>query len=394
MEGISHEACSFAGTQRLGKLIAICDDNGISIDGDVSGWFTEDIAMRFRAYGWHVVPGVDGHHPEAIHVALDDARRCIDRPSLVCCRTLIGWGAPNKQGDASAHGAPLGADEVALTRNRIDWPFAPFEIPDDVRSAWDARPTGAAAERKWRSTFDRYQRAHPELAAELLRRTDEILPSDWTSVVGSLVAESDARAASVATRKSSQQALESSAGSLPELVGGSADLTGSNLTRWSYSQPNQKRTEQQCDAVARGAYVLRDCGAPPDVVVIATGSEVSLAVEGAELAASRGIHVRVVSMPSSDCFDRQDAAYPESVLPSRIRARLAIEAGVSDWWRKNVGLDGLVVGVDRFGESAPAADLFVHFGFTPDAVAEAIASLAGAPSTQGPFFDREESRCH
>ena len=524
MEGISHEACSLAGTQRLGKLIVIYDDNGISIDGDVSGWFTEDVAMRFRAYGWHVVPRVDGHHPESIRVALDEARACIDRPSLLCCRTLIGWGAPNKQGHESAHGAPLGTDEIALARQKIDWPFAPFEVPGDVQDAWDARAAGAAAERAWQAKFDQYRLAHPELAAELLRRTSETLPSSWPTTAGSLVTGADGRADSVATRKASQQALDSFAGALPELVGGSADLTGSNLTRWSDSQPmtahspdgnyiyygvrefamaaiangialhrgfipysgtflmfseyarnavrmaalmrvrsifvfthdsiglgedgpthqaveqaatlrlmpncsvwrpcdavetavawraaiertdgptclllsrqavpHHVRTEQQRDAIVRGGYVLRDCDGTPQVIVIATGSEVSPAVEGAELAARRGVQVRVVSMPSTDCFERQDAPYRESVLPSRVRARLAVEAGISDWWRKYVGLDGVVMGVDRFGESAPAAELFEHFGFTPEAVYQAILSLAYVPPAAAPNHEQEEVRCH
>ena len=524
MEGISHEACSLAGTQRLGKLIVIYDDNGISIDGAVSGWFTEDVAMRFRAYGWHVVPRVEGHHPESVRAALDEARACTDRPSLLCCRTLIGWGAPNKQGHESAHGAPLGTDEIALARERIDWPFAPFEVPSDVQDAWDARAAGAAAERAWQVKFDQYRLAHPELAAELLRRTSESLPSSWPATASSMVTGADGRAVSVATRKASQQALDSFAGALPELVGGSADLTGSNLTRWSDSQPmtaespdgnyiyygvrefamaaiangialhrgfipysgtflmfseyarnavrmaalmrvrsifvfthdsiglgedgpthqaveqaatlrlmpncsvwrpcdavetavawraaiertdgptclllsrqgvpHQVRTEQQRDAIARGGYVLCDCDGTPQVIAIATGSEVSPAVEGARLAARRGVRVRVVSMPSADCFERQDAAYRESVLPSRVRARLAIEAGVSDWWRKYVGLDGVVMGVDRFGESAPAAELFEHFGFTPQAVSQAISSLAYVPPAATPNHEREESPCH
>jgi len=524
MEGISHEACSFAGTQRLGKLIVVYDDNGISIDGRVTGWFTEDVAARFGAYGWHVVAGVDGHDPQSIRAAIDEARIRTDRPSLICCKTVIGWGAPNKQGDTSVHGAPLGAEEVAWTRENIEWPFAAFEIPPAIRQAWDARPAGEAAETRWQSTFDRYRRAHPELAAELVRRTMGALPMGWPDAARALVADADARTASVATRKASQQALESLARSLPELIGGSADLTGSNLTRWSdaepitadrpdgsyihfgarefamaaiangialhggfipysgtflmfseyarnalrmaalmgvrsifvfthdsiglgedgpthqaveqaatlrlmpncsvwrpcdavetavawraaierrdgptcllltrQSVPHQPRTEAQRNAIAKGGYVLRDCEGTPDVIVIATGSEVQPALEGAERAARGGVRVRVVSMPSADRFERQDAEYRESVLPSRVRARLAVEAGVSDWWRKYVGLDGAVVGIDRFGESAPAAALFEHFALTGEAVAGAISSLAAALHEGGAMNEHGESPCH
>lgn len=524
MEGISHEACSFAGTQRLGKLIVVYDDNGISIDGRVAGWYTEDVAARFGAYGWHVVAGVDGHDPQSIREAIDEARIRTDRPSLICSATVIGWGAPGKQGDASAHGAPLGKEEVACTRENIEWPFAPFEIPSAIRQAWDALAAGEAAETRWQSTFDRYRRAHPDLAAELVRRTMGALPMSWPDAARALVASADARAASVATRKASQQALESLARALPELIGGSADLTGSNLTRWSDAEPitaerpdgsyihfgvrefamaaiangialhggfipysgtflmfseyarnalrmaalmgvrsifvfthdsiglgedgpthqaveqaatlrlmpncsvwrpcdavetavawraaierrngptcllltrqsvgHQPRTESQRDAIARGGYVLRECEGTPDVIVIATGSEIQPALEGAEVAVHGGVRVRVVSMPSADRFERQDAAYRESVLPAGVRARLAVEAGVSDWWRKYVGLDGAVIGIDRFGESAPAAVLFEHFGLTAKAVADAISSLAAALPGDGATHEHGESRCH
>ncbi len=505
MEGISHEACSLAGTLGLGKLVAFWDDNGISIDGEVGGWFTDDTPARFRAYGWHVVELVDGHDPAAVARAIDEARAETDRPSLICCRTIIGWGSPGKQGTESCHGAPLGEEEVAKVRETIGWPHPPFEVPADIYQAWSARESGAAAEANWRKRFGAYRDAYPELAAEFDRRMNGELPADFAQVAADYVARTVAEGATIASRKASQNSLEALAPALPELVGGSADLAGSNLTLWSGSVPLsrgvddgnyiyfgvrefamaaicngialhrgvipygatflmfseyarnalrmaalmqvrsifvfthdsiglgedgpthqaveqastlrliprmsvwrpcdtvetavawrealargdgpscllfsrqnlpfQARDAGQVEAIARGGYVLRDCEGEPEAVIIATGSEVALAVDAWQRLGDEGRRVRVVSMPSTDAFDRQDAAYRESVLPAAVTARVAVEAGVTDYWRKYVGLDGRVVGIDTFGESAPADAVFAHFGFTVDNVVDNVRAL-------------------
>ncbi len=513
MEGISHEASSLAGTLGLGKLIVFYDDNGISIDGPVEGWFTDDTTKRFESYRWHVVPRVDGHDPNAVRTAIEEARGETGRPSLICCQTQIGWGSPNKQGSESAHGAALGAEEVALTRKHIGWPHAPFVVPDEVYAGWDARAAGREREARWKQTFDAYARAHPELAAELERRARGDLPAQWDAAARRFIEEVQSSAPKIATRKASLNTLEAYGQSLPELIGGSADLTGSNLTKWSGSRvlgaaerdanyiyygvrefgmsainsgialhaglipysgtfltfsdyarnavrmaalmrlrnifvythdsiglgedgpthqaiehaaslrliPNvslwrpcdavesavawqaaierrdgptcllftrqsvahQPRTPEQLDAIRRGGYVLVDGGGEPDVILIATGSEVALAVAAAAEAQAEGITARVVSLPSTDVFDAQDREYREAVLPRRVRARVAVEAGVSGGWHKYVGTVGKIVGIDRFGESAPAAVVFEHFGFTVEnvvaAARSALAETEGAP---------------
>jgi transketolase len=506
MEGISHEACSFAGTLGLGKLIAVYDDNGISIDGHVDGWFTDDTPARFAAYGWHVVRDVDGHDAEAVARALHEARSVNDRPSLICARTVIGFGAPNLCGSHDCHGAPLGDAEIAAARENLSWPHAPFEVPESIYTGWDARTRGAAAEAEWNAGFAAYRAAHPELAAELERRLVGQLPADWAERSAAAIAAVAAEAPKVATRKASQQALERFGPLLPEFFGGSADLTGSNLTAWSGSRPfshnaqdgnylsfgvrefgmaaiangmalhgglvpyvgtflvfsdyarnairmaalmrqrvihvlthdsiglgedgpthqpiehvaslrlipnvdlwrpcdavetavawqqaieradgpsclaltrqgvpPQPRDADQLAAIARGGYVLRDCAGTPELILIATGSEVALAVAAAERLAGR--RVRVVSLPCWERFAAQDAAYREAVLPASVSARVAVEAGVSAAWYRYVGLGGAVVGIDHFGASAPAGELFEHFGFTVDGVvAAAERVLAG-----------------
>ena len=516
MEGISHEACSLAGTLGLGKIIVFWDDNGVSIDGDVEGWFTDDTPRRFEAYGWHVVRDVDGHDWRAVEAAIEAARAEGGRPSLLCCRTTIGWGAPTKAGTASTHGAPLGADEVAGAREAMGWPHPPFVVPDDVRAGWDARARGAEAEAKWRERMEAYRAAWPELAEELERRLAGALPADWSSVSEAAIADIAGEGAVAATRKASQIALERFAPHLPELVGGSADLTGSNLTEWTGSRPigrdapdgnyiyfgvrefamcaivngmalhggvipyagtflvfsdyarnairmaalmrlrgvfvlthdsiglgedgpthqavehapslrlvpnlsvwrpcdtveaaaawryaieredgpvclllsrqgvpHQARTQRQIDAIGRGGYVLvpEPEGRRPDAVIIATGSEVGLAVEVAAALGEDGHAIRVVSMPSTDVFDAEDSAYRAEVLPAGV-PRVAVEASHPDGWRKYVGLDGLAIGVATFGESAPAADVYRHFGLTAEAVAEAVrARLDGAGAAAAP----------
>ena len=505
MEGISHEACSLAGTLGLGKLIAFWDDNGISIDGEVGGWFTDDTPARFRAYGWHVIEHVSGHDPQAISQAISDARQESDKPSLICCRTVIGWGSPNKQGKESCHGAPLGDDEIALTRDALQWPHAPFEIPDQVRNAWDATTRGSAQENEWRERFEAYRTAYPDLASEFERRTAGELPTDWTQASQAFMDTVDADGPTVASRKASQLALEGFGPLLPELIGGSADLAGSNLTLWSGSKgisrdeadgnyiyfgvrefamaalgnglalhggfipysatflvfsdyarnalrmaalmkirqifvfthdsiglgedgpthqpvehtaslrlipgmslwrpcdavetavawhcaierndgptslalsrqnlPHQIRDSAQIRNIARGGYTLIDCEGEPEAIIIATGSEVALATDAATLLKEKGRRVRVVSMPSTDVFDAQKDSYRQSVLPSAIKARVAVEAGVTDGWLKYVGLEGAVVGLDRFGESAPAEEAFKFFGFTAENVAQQVESL-------------------
>ncbi len=494
MEGISHEACSLAGTLKLGKLICLYDDNGISIDGEVAGWFTDDTAARFRAYGWQVIDAVDGHDPAAIGAAIDDALADTARPSLVCCKTVIGFGAPNKQGTASTHGAPLGEDEVAASRETLGWHHPPFEIPAAIRAAWDATERGQALEAEWQQRFDAYQAEHPALAAEFLRRQHGELPADWARHADDAIAAIDAEGADMATRKASLVALNAFAPQLPELVGGSADLTGSNLTLHGGSKPlngddasgnyiyfgvrefgmsaicngiglhgglipycgtflvfsdyarsavrmaalmrvqnifvythdsiglgedgpthqpvehvaslrlmpnmrvwrpcdtvetavawrdaierrdgptslvltrqgvpHQQRSDAVRACVGRGGYVLSDGDADPELIIIATGSEVALAQGAAQQLGQDGIAVRVVSMPCVELFDSQPEDYRASVLPPAVRARVAVEAGVTDTWWRFVGPQGRVVGLDSFGASAPAPALFEHFGFS------------------------------
>ena len=505
MEGISHEACSLAGTLGLGKLIAFWDDNGISIDGEVSGWFTDDTPARFRAYGWQVIEEVDGHDPQAISQAIHEAQGDSDRPSLICCRTVIGWGSPNKQGKESCHGAPLGDDEIVLTREALGWSHEPFEIPDDVREAWDATAQGTSRENEWRERFEAYRAEHPSLASEFERRMAGEFPQDWTENSQAFIDSVNADTLTVASRKASQLVLDGFGPLLPELIGGSADLAGSNLTLWSGSKgisrddaagnyiyfgvrefamaalgngltlhgglipysatflvfsdyarnalrmaalmkirqvfvfthdsiglgedgpthqpvehtaslrlipnmslwrpcdavetavawrcaiertdgptslalsrqnlPHQARDAVQISNIAKGGYVLLDCEGAPDAIIIATGSEIALAMDAAAALREKGRQIRVVSMPSTDVFDAQDEAYRDAVLPPSVTARVAVEAGVTAGWLKYVGLDGAVVGIDRFGESAPADEAFKYFGFTVDNVAAQVESL-------------------
>ena len=505
MEGISHEACSLAGTLGLGKLTAFWDDNGISIDGNVQGWFTDDTPARFRAYGWQVIENIDGHDPQAIAKAIDEAQADTAHPSLICCRTVIGWGSPNKQGKESCHGAPLGDEEIALTREALGWTHAPFEVPDDVRSAWSATESGAAMEQDWQGRFEAYRTDHPELAGEFERRMAGVLPENWTEKADAFIASVNTDAKTVASRKASQMALDGFGPLLKELIGGSADLAGSNLTLWSGSKgissddasgnyvyfgvrefgmaalcnglalhgglipysatflvfadyarnalrmaalmkirqvfvfthdsiglgedgpthqpvehvaslrlipnmsvwrpcdvvetaiawrcalerdngpsslalsrqnlPYQARDAAQILDIARGGYVLADCDGTPEAIIIATGSEVMLAMDAAIVLREKGRRIRVVSMPCADVFDAQDAAYREAVLPAAISARVAVEAGVTSGWLKYVGLQGSVVGIDSFGESAPAEAAFEHFGFTVDNVVSHIEPL-------------------
>jgi transketolase len=494
MEGISHEACSLAGTLKLGKLICLYDDNDISIDGEVAGWFTDDTAGRFSAYGWQVIDKVDGHDSAAVAAAIDQALSDTERPSLICCKTVIGFGAPNKQGTASTHGAPLGDEEVAASRAELGWDYPPFEIPQEILDGWNALDRGARYEHEWADRFATYGEAHPQLAQELERRMQGKLPQDWNAYADKAVAEINAAAADIATRKASLVALNAFAPALPELAGGSADLTGSNLTKHNHSTvisgddasgnyvyfgvrefgmsaicnglglhggvipysgtflvfsdyarnalrmaalmevqnifiythdsiglgedgpthqpvehlaslrimpnmrvwrpcdavetaiawrdaierrngptslvltrqglPHQERNEAQLAAVSRGAYVLRDGTGEPDIILIATGSEVALATAAAAELAADGVNARVVSMPCTDLFAAQSEAYREQVLPSGISRRVAIEAGVSAGWWQYVGERGRIIGLDRFGASAPAGDLFEHFGFS------------------------------
>jgi transketolase len=494
MEGISHEVCSFAGTLKLGKLICIYDDNNISIDGEVGGWFTDDTPGRFAAYGWQVIPDVDGHDSAAIAKAIDAALTDGTRPTLICCKTIIGFGAPNKQGTASTHGAPLGEAEIAAARKQLGWTSPPFEIPDGIAAAWNAVEKGAAAEKAWEQLFVGYRKAHPGLAAELQRRIAGRLPDGWDRFAAAAIAGIDAAGATMATRKASLVALNALAPALPELVGGSADLTGSNLTLHEGSRvitghdasgnylhfgvrefgmsaldsgvglhgafipysgtfltfsdyarnalrmaalmqlqhifvythdsiglgedgpthqpvehvaslrimpnmrvwrpcdsvetvvawrdaierrdgptslvltrqnlPHQQRTKQQVAEIARGGYVLKDCKGAPRLLLIATGSEVALAVDAANQLAGDGIAVRVVSMPCTSLFDAQPDDYRQSVLPAELTARVVIEAGVTENWWRVAGPLGRVIGLNRFGESAPAEQLFEHFGFS------------------------------
>jgi len=503
MEGISHEACSLAGTLGLGKLIAFWDDNGISIDGHVDGWFTDDTPKRFEAYGWHVVADVDGHDPVAIQQAIDAARSETGRPSMICCKTTIGYGSPNKAGSHSCHGAPLGDEEVTLTRKELGWDHEPFVVPADIYAGWDAKERGASTENAWNERFAAYEAAYPDLAAEYLRRMAGDLPSDWDRKSAEFIAATDAKGDSLATRQASLKAIEGYAPLLPELFGGSADLGCSNLTEWSgykpmradtpasnyvnygvrefgmsamvnglalhggfipfgatflmfseYARnalrmaalmkvqsifvythdsiglgedgpthqaieqiptlrlipgmsiwrpcdtvesavcwkdaierrdgpsclifsrqglPHQTRTREQIANISKGGYILKDCEGTPEAIIIATGSEVALAMGAAGELPDRKI--RVVSMPSTTIFDAQDEAYRESVLPSGVTARVAVEAAVTDGWYKYVGMNGKVVGINRFGESAPAGLLFKEFGFTVENVVKAVNSV-------------------
>ena len=511
MEGVSHEAASLAGTWGLGKLVAFWDDNRISIDGNTAGWFTDDTPARFEAYGWRVIRDVDGHDAKAIDAAIREATASSDRPVLVCCRTTIGFGSPNKAGSEATHGAPLGADEIAGTRKALGWEHAPFEIPAQIAEGWDARAKGSEREARWDSAFQAYAAAFPELAEELQRRSRGELPEGFAAAADAYIAKLQADGPTVASRKASQMAIEAYAPHLPELVGGSADLAGSNLTMWSDSQDvagdygpeegrdanyvyygvrefgmsaisnglalhggfvpydatflvfsdyarnavrmsalmgtraihvythdsiglgedgpthqpvehlaslraipendvwrpcdavesavawkaaierhdgpgclvfsrqnlaHQARTDEQVGQIARGGYVLADAeGGAPEVILIATGSEVGIAMEAKAALDAAGTPTRVVSMPSTDVFDRQDAGYRESVLPNAVRRRVAVEAGITDFWRKYVGLDGAVIGIDRFGASAPGGVLFKHFGFTAEAIIEAAKAL-------------------
>ncbi|MDX1343032.1 MAG: transketolase [Reinekea sp.] len=500
MEGISHEVCSLAGTLGLGKLIAFYDDNGISIDGEVEGWFTDDTVKRFESYGWQVIPRVNGHDPEEIKQAIETARANTEQPTLICCKTIIGFGSPNKEGKEDCHGAPLGDDEIALTRERLGWKHPAFEIPADIKSAWDAKAEGARQEAAWDEKFVAYKAAYPELADEFVRRMNGELPGNFAEIAEKFIADVNSKAETIASRKASQNSIEALAPALPELFGGSADLAGSNLTLWSGAQgvsaadpsgnycfygvrefgmsaimngiclhgglkpygatffifmeyarnavrmaalmklplihvythdsiglgedgpthqpveqlaamratpnlntwrpadavesavawvvaiestetpnalvfsrqnlPHCERTATQINDIRKGGYVLQAVE-KPDAVLIATGSEVALAVEAAEKLAAKGKKVQVVSMPCTDVYDQQDASYKDSVMPAGVK-RFAIEAGAKDFWYKYVGLEGGIIGMESFGESAPAGELFKHFGITSDALVELV----------------------
>ncbi|CDT40242.1 transketolase [Vibrio crassostreae] len=504
MEGISHEACSLAGTLGLGKLVAFWDDNGISIDGEVEGWFSDDTPKRFEAYGWHVIPAVDGHDSDAINAAIE-AAKADPRPTLICTKTIIGFGSPNKAGTHDCHGAPLGADEITATKAALGWEHGPFEIPADIAAEWNAKEVGAAKEAAWNAKFDAYAAAYPELAAEFKRRTNGELPAEWEEKANAIIADLQANPANIASRKASQNALEAFGQMLPEFMGGSADLAPSNLTMWSGSKsleatdfsgnyihygvrefgmtaimngialhggfvpygatflmfmeyarnamrmaalmkvqniqvythdsiglgedgpthqpveqiaslrltPNmstwrpcdqvesavawklaierkdgpsslifsrqnlaqQDRNAEQVANIAKGGYILKDCEGKPELIIIATGSEVELAVEAAAQLTAEGKAVRVVSMPATDAFDKQDAEYRESVLPSDVTARIAVEAGIADFWYKYVGFGGKIIGMTTFGESAPAGELFKMFGFTTENVVNTAKEL-------------------
>ncbi|CCK74286.1 MAG: transketolase [Oleispira antarctica] len=502
MEGISHEACSLAGTLGLGKLIAFYDDNGISIDGEVEGWFTDDTVQRFQSYGWQVIPKVNGHDPEEIKAAIENAKENTEQPTLICCKTIIGFGSPNKEGKEDCHGAPLGDDEIALTRERLGWKYGAFEIPEDVYNGWDAKITGVEKESSWNDKFAAYTAEFPELAAEYKRRMAGELPADFTAHADAYIAECQEKGESIASRKASQNTLNAFGPKLPEFLGGSADLAGSNLTLWKgcegvsaedasgnymfygvrefamsammngialhkgfvpygatflmfmeYARnavrmaalmkqraifvythdsiglgedgpthqpveqvaslrntpnmhawrpcdavesavswksaierfdgpsalifsrqglPHQERSTQQVADIAKGAYILKDSIGTPEAILIATGSEVGLAMDAAKELEAKGKNIRVVSMPCAEIFCKQDAAYIESVLPASVAARVAVEALHKDYWYKFVGLNGAIVGMDTFGESAPIADLMKHFGFTVEKVVAAV----------------------
>ncbi len=502
MEGISHEACSLAGTWGLGNLIAFWDDNNISIDGHIDGWYTDDTVKRFEAYGWHVV-SVDGHDSDAINAAITAAKAVKDKPSMICCKTIIGFGSPNKSASHDCHGAALGEEEVALTRKELGWDSAPFEIPADVYEGWDAKASGADKEAAWNAKFDAYAAEYPELAAEFKRRMAGELPANWKQATDAVIADTNEKAASVASRKASQNAIAALAPVLPEFLGGSADLTGSNLTScdsfkhvsgkepgnyisygvrefgmyaimngmalhgglipfggtfhmfsdyaksalrmaalmkvrtiavlthdsigqgedgpthqpientsamryipnmdvwrpadsvevavaWTAAVeridgpsslvlsrqgiPGRSHDAADFDAMRKGAYVLSEANGAADVIIIATGSEVDLAAKAQEALAADGVNARVVSMPSTNVFDRQDQAYKDSVLTPGVK-RVAVEAGITDFWRKYVGLEGAVVGINTFGESAPGGVLLEHFGFTVENVVKTVKSV-------------------
>lgn len=506
MEGISHEACSLAGTLGLGKLIAFYDDNGISIDGEVEGWFTDDTVQRFQSYGWQVIPKVDGHNPEEIRAAIENAKENPDQPTLICCKTIIGFGSPNKEGKEDCHGAPLGDDEIKLTKERLGWKYGAFEIPEDIYNGWDARISGVEKESSWNDKFAAYTAEFPELAAEYKRRMAGDLPADFSAQADAYIAECQEKGETIASRKASQNTLNAFGPKLPEFLGGSADLAGSNLTLWEGCQgvsaedasgnymfygvrefamsammngialhrgfvpygatflmfmeyarnavrmaalmkqrsifvythdsiglgedgpthqpveqvaslrntpnmhawrpcdavesavcwksaiertdgpsalifsrqalPHQERSEAQVADIAKGAYILKDSinakTGTPDAILIATGSEVGLAMDSAKALEAKGKNIRVVSMPCAEIFCKQDAAYIESVLPASVSARVAVEALHKDYWYKFVGLNGAIVGMDTFGESAPIADLMKHFGFTVEKVVAAV----------------------
>ncbi|MBO9495046.1 transketolase [Thalassotalea sp. G20_0] len=507
MEGISHEVCSLAGTLGLGKLVAFYDDNGISIDGEVEGWFTDDTVKRFEAYNWHVIPAVDGHDPEAIKAAIEAARAEQDKPTLICCKTIIGFGSPNKAGKEECHGAPLGDDEIKLTRERLGWQHAPFEVPADIYNQWNATAAGAIKESAWNEKFAAYQAQYPELAAEFTRRQKGDLPADFAEKASAYIKSCQQEGEKIASRKASQNTLNAYGPILPELLGGSADLAGSNLTLWSGSKgikrddadgnylfygvrefgmtammsgialhggfipygatflvfmeyacnaarmaalmkqrsilvythdsiglgedgpthqpieqiaslrmtpnmnawrpcdtvesavawkhaiervdgpsalifsrqglPCMARTDEQIARVERGGYILKECEGTPELILIATGSEVELAMNAEAALSAQGNKVRVVSMPSTDVFDAQDAEYKQSVLPLEVPARIAIEAAAADFWYKYVGLDGRIIGMTTYGESAPAEDLFPYFGFTVDNIVAIAEELLG-----------------
>ena len=503
MEGISHEVCSLAGTLKLGKLIVFYDDNGISIDGEVEDWFSDDTAKRFAAYDWQVL-AVDGHDANAINAAIVEAKAETTRPTLIKCKTIIGFGSPNKQGTAATHGAPLGAEEIAATRAALDWPHSEFIIPEDIKNAWDCTEKGFSAETAWKELLVGYEEEYPELAMEFIRRLKGQLPGYFKEKAVDYIRHLQANPENIASRKASQNCLEAFGSLLPELIGGSADLTGSNLTNWSGSTPisekadgnyiyygvrefgmtaiasgialhggfvpytatflifmeyarnavrmaalmqqqsifvythdsigqgedgpthqpieqlanlrttpnmsvwrpcdsvesavawkaaiersvgptslvfsrqglpHQSRTDEQVANIARGGYVLLDCEGTPEVIVIATGSEVSICVNAVTALNADGEKVRLVSMPSVDVFESQDPAYQESVIPNAVRKRLAVEAAGSEYWAKFVGLDGKVIGMHTFGESAPGGELMAHFGFTAENVANTVVSL-------------------
>jgi transketolase len=503
MEGISHEVCSLAGTLNLGKLVMFYDDNGISIDGEVDEWFADDTAKRFEAYGWQVL-SVDGHDPEAISDAIEQAQSETSRPTLISCKTIIGFGSPNKQGTSATHGAPLGDEEIAATRAALEWPHAPFVIPEDIKQSWDATEKGFTAESAWKEKLVIYEEEYPELAMELVRRLKGQLPSYFSAKADEYIAKCQSSDDNIPSRKASQNCIEAYASLLPELIGGSADLTGSNLTNWSGSSaisqkadgnyiyygvrefgmsaiatgmalhggfipytatflifmeyarnavrmsalmkqqsifvythdsigqgedgpthqpveqlaslrttpnmsvwrpcdnvesavawksaierqvgptslvfsrqnlPHQARSDEQLQAISRGAYILKDCEGEPAVIVLATGSEVAISLAAVETLQAEGIKARLVSMPSVDVFEAQDADYKEQVLPMSVRRRVAVEAAGVDYWRKFVGLDGKVIGMHTFGESAPGPVLMEHFGFSAENIVATVKSF-------------------
>ena len=505
MEGVSHEACSLAGTLGLGKLIAFYDDNGISIDGEVEGWFTDDTPKRFEAYGWQVIPAIDGHDADALFAAIEAAKGNLDQPTLICCKTIIGFGSPNKQGKEDCHGAPLGADEIALTRKELGWTYGAFDIPTDIYEEWNATDAGDDAEQIWNQSFSAYHQAHPELATELLRRVSGDLPADFEAQAQTYIDQLQAEGSSIASRKASQNTINAFGPLLPELLGGSADLAGSNLTKWAGTKgitkedasgnyvyygvrefamsammngmalhggfipygatflvfmeyarnavrmaalmrqrvlfvythdsiglgedgpthqpieqianlrltphldtwrpcdtvesavawktslqrtdgpsalifsrqnlPHQQRDNAQLANVARGGYILQDCDGTPEAIIIATGSEVGIAQQATEALNAQGRKVRLVSIPCTELFERQDASYQAQVLPASVTARVAVEAAHADYWYKYVGLTGKVIGMTDFGASAPANELFEMYGFTVDKITATVTEL-------------------